>query len=276
MSTPTPPDYAMGYTEGEYARLVRQAGLLESTTRDAIAAAGLRPGMRVLDVGCGMGDVAFLAAEAVSSGGHVVGIDRDPRAVHQARARVDGRAVSFEQADVASIDVSRLGGPFDAVIGRYVLVHQPDAVAFVRSVLPALRPGAVVTFIEPEFEPGVATNLDLPEVERARQWIMAICARAGLRMRMGTGLPRVFREAGLPWPEMRMTAIHGGGADYVGYQMYADVLDSLAPLGEKFGIVTREEMDLPTLSGRIRSEAERQNAGLLFCLTAYAIARLPE
>ncbi|MET0404277.1 MAG: methyltransferase domain-containing protein, partial [Cystobacter sp.] len=63
--------------------------LAEEWTLRLLADAGVREGMRVLDVGCGWGNVSFLAAELVGELGRVVGIDRDaaPLAVGQQRAR---------------------------------------------------------------------------------------------------------------------------------------------------------------------------------------------
>ena len=73
--------YLLGHSERELERLQTQARILEPVTRQPLIDAGLRPGMRVHDVGRGPGDVAFLAAELVGDDGQVVGTDRsaDPR-----------------------------------------------------------------------------------------------------------------------------------------------------------------------------------------------------
>jgi ubiquinone/menaquinone biosynthesis C-methylase UbiE len=71
---------------------MRQAAILWAITERLLRSAGVRPGMRVLDLGCGSGDVAMLAAELVGASGSVVGIDRSPEviAVARGRARTDG------------------------------------------------------------------------------------------------------------------------------------------------------------------------------------------
>jgi ubiquinone/menaquinone biosynthesis C-methylase UbiE len=57
-------------------------------------AAGIRPGMLVLDLGCGAGDVAFVAAGLVGPDGHVVGVDRSPEALPRAWLRAEQLALA--------------------------------------------------------------------------------------------------------------------------------------------------------------------------------------
>jgi len=71
----------MGYTQHELERVMFQARLLWPMTQRLLHHAGIVPGMRVLDVGSGAGDVALLAAELVGPSGSVIGIDRDARSV---------------------------------------------------------------------------------------------------------------------------------------------------------------------------------------------------
>ena len=56
------------------------------------AEAGIRPGMRVLDLGCGAGDVTFVAADLVGPDGSVVGVDRSPQALARAQLRAGSAA----------------------------------------------------------------------------------------------------------------------------------------------------------------------------------------
>jgi ubiquinone/menaquinone biosynthesis C-methylase UbiE len=138
----------MGHSVREHDRLTLQAQLIASATRRLLTDAGLAPGMRVLDVGCGVGDVALLAAELVGPTGTVVGVDRDPCVLEQARKRactLGATTVSFEEGDFRALPSGEL---FDAVVGRLVLMFQPDPVAALRSVLPHLQPGGIVAFQE--------------------------------------------------------------------------------------------------------------------------------
>jgi len=72
-------DYPLGSGDEELARLKLQGRLLGPATRMIFAAAGIRSGMRLLDLGCGAGDVAFVATDLVGPSGSVVGVDSSPR-----------------------------------------------------------------------------------------------------------------------------------------------------------------------------------------------------
>jgi hypothetical protein len=67
--------YALGRSPQEYARLARQAEIMKPMTRRLFAEAGVQPGMRVVDLGSGAGDVCMLLAEMVGLSGTVIGLD---------------------------------------------------------------------------------------------------------------------------------------------------------------------------------------------------------
>src|SRR5580765_7215663 len=97
-----PAEYVLGHSDRELERLSAQARLLEPITREFFLDAGIVPGMRVLDVGSGAGDVAFLAADLVGDKGSVVGVDRAAAAIvtAQRRAEAEGlRNISFREGD---------------------------------------------------------------------------------------------------------------------------------------------------------------------------------
>ena len=81
-------DYALGYTDSEQERLVRQAAIIGPITERLFREAGIGPGHRVLDLGSGMGDVSMLVARLVGASGEVVGIERDATSIERAQARV--------------------------------------------------------------------------------------------------------------------------------------------------------------------------------------------
>ena len=111
--------YVLGHAKQELDRLSTQARVIDPLTRRLLIEAGIRPGMRVLDVGSGAGHVAFLAAELVGDAGEVVGVDRSQVALASARAGATAqrvRNVSFQAGDPIEMTFEQ---SFDAVIGRY-------------------------------------------------------------------------------------------------------------------------------------------------------------
>jgi len=103
----------------------------------------LRPGMRVLDCGCGPGSITVgLAAEVAP--GEVVGIDPDPRRVEAARALAAEQGVAnvrFEQAGVHELPFP--DASFDAALMHAVSEHIPNPVAAYQEVRRVLKPGGV-------------------------------------------------------------------------------------------------------------------------------------
>src|SRR4051794_41716574 len=95
--------------------------------------------MRVLDVGCGAGDVALLAAGLVGSDGEVVGVDTDRSALEAARGRAQSLGltnVSFIEGDARTTEP---GGTFDAAVCRLVLMDCRDPAEAVGRVPPQIR-----------------------------------------------------------------------------------------------------------------------------------------
>src|SRR5215472_2938408 len=79
--------YVLGSHAEEQRRLDHQAAAIERPTRLLLQAAGISPGMRVLDLGTGLGHVARLVGELVGPSGRVTGVDRSAEALTVARER---------------------------------------------------------------------------------------------------------------------------------------------------------------------------------------------
>ena len=245
--------YALAHSEQELERLSRQAQAFEPFTRQLLQQAGISAGMRVLDVGCGSGDVAFLAADLVGPTGEVIGADRAAAAAQRATARAQARElrnVKFLEGDPTEMQFDR---PFDAVIGRLVLMYYPDPVDAVRRLAGHVREGGLIIF--QEFDIANCRSLPLaPTFERHTSWIKQTLSATGARTQLGLELYSVFVAAGLPDPTMRMDALIGGGLDCPVYELVAEVTRSLLPVMEKLKIATATEVDVSNLAQRLRDE----------------------
>ncbi len=256
------PQYVTSHSKHERDRLVRQSRLFGSFTRQLFLDAGLTKGMRVLDVGCGVGDVSLLCADLVGPKGEVVGVDRDPLAVSAAQERVRAmwvRGVRFLEGELRTL---AFDAPFDAVVGRFVLMHTADPAEALRVLLPYLRPQGIMAFQEMDFSV-LPTSVPLsPLYERMLGWLRQTFELAGVELQMGFKLHATYVEAGLSAPQLRMDTVLGGGPDFEGYQYMADSWRSFLPMMEKFGVATADEVDIDTLAERLRAEVV-QSSGCL-------------
>jgi ubiquinone/menaquinone biosynthesis C-methylase UbiE len=259
----------------EHRRLAAQAELFDPLTERVFRAAGLGPGMRVLDLGCGVGDTAMLAARIVGPEGAVVGVDvsAERLAVAHARATAAGlENVKLVCGDVLD-DAVAAGERFDAVVGRLILMYLPDPVALLRSAAGRVRPGGVVCFheLDATFSP---CHPPTPGWDQARAWFLETARRARVRLRMGPELYSAFVAAGLPGPELRLEAAIAGGTDAPAFA-WADVFSGMVPLMERFGTATADEVGPATLTERLLQEVNARDGVVIAPLLFGAWARTP-
>jgi SAM-dependent methyltransferase len=262
-NTAPEPRYALGHSDPELERLVTQARVIDPITRRFFLAAGIAPGMRVLDVGSGMGDVSFLAAELVGTAGEVVGVDRAARASASARARASGRSlhnVSFRTGDVLEMSFER---PFDAIVGRYVLQHLADPAAALRRVATHLAPGGLVVFHELDWD-GVRSSPASPTYDQCCRWSQLALELGGAETHMGAKLYPVFGAAGLPPPALRLEAMIAGSANsWDRLYLAAELARTLLPTMETMGVATAVDVAIDTLATRMQSEVVANNSVII-------------
>ena len=271
---PETPAYILGHSEEELGRLGRQAELVDPMTRRFFEAAGIGPGMRVLDVGSGAGHVAILAAQLVGPSGQVIGVDRAPAALMTARARTEAlnlRNVSFLEGELTEV---RFGQPFDAVLGRYILMFQPDPVATLRALVRHLRPDGIVVFHEIDWD-GARSNPRVAPYDDSCRWILETIEKNGVHGRMGAKLPSTFVAAGLPAPSLALESLIGGGEDEERIRFVTEVVGTLHESIVAAGVATAAEIDIATLPQRIAAQAIAERAVLVCRSEIGAWSRVP-
>lgn len=219
------------------------------------AEAGIRPGMRVLDLGCGAGDVTFAAAGLVGPDGSVVGVDRSPEAPARARLRAGQRGLTQVQFMEGDLDDPAPGGPFDAIVERLVLWLVPDPAAVLRRQATVLRPGGLVVPVEAD----LSTPRGLPETPfpvQVKSWLVEAFAKAAMSM-LGPRLRAIVQEAGLRPLGMIGVQPHFGPGDPAGIAVAAENVRAAVPLIVGTGVATAEEIGIQTFEQRMRDEQQR-------------------
>jgi SAM-dependent methyltransferase len=215
--------------------------------------AGLSRGMRVLDVGSGAGDTAFLCASLVGPTGQVIGTDKAAAAVETSRERARRAELANVTFAVGDPTEMRFEEPFDAIVGRLVLMHQPDPVTMLARLSRFLRPGGIVAF--QEFDIAGARSFPASKTfDQCIEWILAAFHLTGTDPRMGAKLHPTFLGAGLPAPTLSLDAGIWGGDGKPAAILAAEVVRSLLPVLVKHGIATEHQVAVDSLQDRIQQE----------------------
>jgi ubiquinone/menaquinone biosynthesis C-methylase UbiE len=245
--------YVFGHSPTELQRLMVQSKLFRPITERLLSSAGIRTGMRLLDIGCGAGDVSLLAAQLVGSSGAVVAADRSPDAIALARERARQAGLLNIEFKVAALD-DLTDADFDAVVGRFVLVHQNDPVAFIKKAASLLRINGILAFQEPNLTNKYTTLPRAPAIELAGDMIRSVAYRYLKNYDAGARLAEHFFNAGLPCPKMFGGSIVDGGGEPAFYTWLAATLLNLLPQIERMGLATDKLPTLEDLEQRLRAD----------------------
>ena len=153
----------------------------------------LRPGTKVLDVGCGVGTDTVVLATRVGSVGQATGVDFSETLIAEAVRRTAGLKVSavFEVGDAQALRFP--DGAFDAVRTERMLMHVPDAKRALSEMARVLSPGGRMAVHDFDWE---SQFCDSPYKETTRKIFLTFCD--GLQNGwIGRRLPRLFREVGM-------------------------------------------------------------------------------
>ncbi len=228
-------------------------------TRRLLTDAGLAAGMRVLDLGCGTGEVSLIAAELVEPGGEVVGVDRDAGALDTARARAAeaGHAqVSILAGDIEALPDLDL---FDAIVARRVLMYLANPVAVLERLVPALHPAGLIAVHEHDMTMVPASVGEMPLHERVQSWVRQMLLAEEADTHMGFHLHATLSQAGFSVETVRAEAVVQTPSQR--YEL-AEIVAAIWPRILAHGIVDEAEADVETLAERL--EAERIATGATY------------
>jgi ubiquinone/menaquinone biosynthesis C-methylase UbiE len=234
--------YSLGSSQGERARLCRQAGELVPESSALLDRVGLRPGQSAIDLGCGPRGILDLLAGRVSPGGHVVGLDADPAlaamaAEFAAERRLDG-------VQILTADARGTGLPsasFDLVHTRTLLINVPEPAEVVTEMARLARPDGWVASMEYDMEHALCYPPH-PAFTRICEIFTAAFSRHGADPRIGRRVPELFRTAGLTEVEVEARApVYPPG--HSRRMIRADLIQAMRPCILQLGLASAAELD---------------------------------
>ncbi len=197
LPTPESTDHSTGrYTDtrGYSQPVVRVMASRNAEREGAFFSAHLRPGMRVLDVGCGPGTITLGLARAVAPG-EVVGIDVEPSQIEAARTLADEQGIAnlrFATGRGEALDFS--DGSFDAVFSYAVIEHVPEPLAILQEMRRVTRHGGLAGVDASDWG-GRVTEPQVPVIEEAIAVYLRLWEHNGGHARLGRQQRRLMRLA---------------------------------------------------------------------------------
>ncbi|MGF7161538.1 SAM-dependent methyltransferase [Rhodoligotrophos appendicifer] len=240
-------------------------------SRRFFADIGIAPGARVLDVGCGNGDLSRYVAELAGPGGEVVAIDRSEQAL--AMAKMTNAASDIAQIQYRAVDLSGDFpdlGHFDVIVGRRVLMYLPDASKTLERLAALAKPNAILAFQE-HARAGLPSGLgDLTLHRQLYNWNWSTIAAEGGDVELALRLAELMQQLGLSVEEARGEAIllHPDQPSFL-----PTLTRTMLPRIVERGIASVEHIDLDTLSQRIEDEHRAAGGMIVWDLAFFISAR---
>ncbi|MDX2602427.1 methyltransferase domain-containing protein [Streptomyces caniscabiei] len=191
-------DYSLTLDDSEIERYRLMADLAERRESTLWEAAGVAPGARIADVGCGPGALSVRLADLVGPGGEVWAVDRDADALAVASALAERSGVPV-RTGTGSADATGLAeGTFDVVMLRHVLAHNGGREQAIVDHLAALaRPGGGAVYLVDVDATGFRLRGAPAAYEEMDERYRELHRRRGNDLAVGTRLDELLSSAGL-------------------------------------------------------------------------------
>jgi SAM-dependent methyltransferase len=215
---------------------------------------GVPAGGRILDAGCGVGEVTYELALRAGPSGRAVGVDLDAAKIDQARA---GAPVGAE-FHVGDLGMAEALGPFDLVYARFLLSHLTDPGQALEAFLAALRPGGWLVVEDVDFAAHVCWP-PRPAFDRYVGWYRAAGQARGADPDIGPKLAAMLRDAGLAEVGARIAQPAGleGPVKAMAALTLAGIREAVIAMDVPADLVAADLADL---------EAAREDPGVLMTL----------
>jgi ubiquinone/menaquinone biosynthesis C-methylase UbiE len=181
----------------EMTRLQTQAEEFSSSTEESMMKLGIKPDMKVVDIGCGTGSVSFMISPMVGELGRVIGVDSNQYAINYCNEIAQSNGIlnaKFILSDATSLDFESY--TFDVSYSRFLFQHVKDASEALREMVRVTKPGGVVMVEDCD----LFTWLVYPKnesVSKLWHWYESIQVERGTDPEIGRKLYAMFLDEGL-------------------------------------------------------------------------------
>jgi len=190
-------EYSLATGEAAVRRLNTLHAIYGPAGKRVLVQAGLAPGMRVADFGCGVGAVTQVLAEMVGPTGHVTGVDVSSDQLKQAERRCRDAGlhnVSFVESSATRTELPRAS--FDLVYCRFLLLHLTDPPACIREMRAILKPGGMLVVEDGDLT--AAHSVPPSSIDSFAKLFAGLGPTRGLDYSMSRNLYHLVRDAGFP------------------------------------------------------------------------------
>jgi ubiquinone/menaquinone biosynthesis C-methylase UbiE len=191
--------YILGASEREFDRLDIQSVVFHDETLKTLKDAGIKPGMRCIDLGCGIGNVTRLMGSLVGRDGTVVGLDMNSEAINignkKANEKTDYNNIKFVVGNV--YDTQLDSSSFDFVFSRFLFQHLTEpkkAVSEMKRL--ASDTGSIISTMEADHETWISYPYD-PHLEKLRKSLVSLLCLSNSDPFIGRKLYEIFANCGL-------------------------------------------------------------------------------
>lgn len=202
-------------------------------------------GLKVMEVGCGNGELTRQLSTLVGPEGSIVALDNNCKALESAKAQIGlskYKNMQFIEGDISNfpIDFSLSeAGSFDLLVGRRILMYLAQPAAVIKELSQYLKKGGIAVFQESDPTITPASIDEMPAHDQASEWLRAMLVKEDVHMTMGFNLPKTLAGSGLEFKKVFAEAvIQGQGEQFE----LADMIKLLTQRLLGAGIATQIEI----------------------------------
>lgn len=225
-------------------------------TRKLLLESGIKEGWRILDVGCGSGEVSLLASELINGKGEIIGIDVNAASIQIAQTRAAEENVTNVQfVDMPIENAAKELGTFDLIIGRRILMYLPNLFQAIEALTKILKSNGRMVFQESDAMVAETSATTFPLHTKAQQYVWQTVASEQGNIHIGSEMYSLFTKAGLKVKNLEaeavlQTAETGSDLAWLLQMMEERIIQA--------GIATKRELE--SLEKALTEEMDKSNA----------------